>query len=114
MSPRYGIRKIEPIDGGHIAWLYPGGADLDDVLLALAAVQAAEDLVEWTVTTWEGNAIEDDRPTYLAATYGDRHPEVGYYRRLPWCTCGEEHTWHYEPSAPGPGAMLAVIAGGAW
>lgn len=58
--------------------------------------------------------IEDDRPTYVADTYGSREPEVGYYRRLPWCTCGEDHTWHYEPSQPGRGASLAVVVGGAW
>ena len=99
---RTGVRKIEDIEGGAVAWLHPGGADLDDALLALVEHERHDD---------EGSALEeaweDDEPTDLPCdTYDLR---VGYYRRLPWCPCGEGHTWHIEPAdGPGRGVMLAV------
>ena len=135
---RYGVRKVEHIEGGVIAWLHPGGADLDDVLLAIAAYQAAEDDVEWWTTRpvrregpdpvmpttaeyaadpagwaayWAHQAgyaylLDEEHPTTLGIA---GEPFVGYYRRLPWCHCGDGHDWHYEESAPGPGASLAVV-----
>ena len=140
---RYGIRKIEPVEGGLIAWLHPGGADIDEVLLEVAREWSTEE--DWTdregirsegpdpeqpAQPWEGNEeawshylahrppyvwrIREDHPTRLLDTYGSREPSVGYYRRMPWCHCGEDHTWHFEESTPGPGASLAVLVGGAW
>lgn len=143
MSPRYGIRKIEDIEGGVIAWLYPGGADLDEVLLEIAWYDDySQD--EWWATTahitagpypkppdgeWSDETaaawreygshippmvitLDEEFPTRLARVTGEIL-DVGYYRKMPWCHCGEDHGWHYEPSGPGPGAMLAVVVGGA-
>lgn len=133
---RYGIRKIEDIEGGVIAWLHPGGADLDDVLVEIARYQASEDHIEWwdmrpvavegpslplpdgdylsNPAAWQ--AYWDHRPRYMSRL-GDEfptrlsiQPDVGYYRRMPWCHCGnDEHTWHFEAANPGPGASLAVL-----
>ena len=110
---RTGIRKIEQIEGGHIAWLHPGGADLDEVMLAIAREQG-EGMVEWEDLDWRTGELREDFPTATLPTYGEREPRVGYYRRMPWCFCGEGHSWHFEESRPGPGAMLAVQVGGAW
>lgn len=143
MAKQTGIRKIEDIDGGVMAWLHPGDADLDDVLLVLARhLNDAEPLDGWTETTFvprsehpdiaAGDRTDEEWATYFAACDAWRaaadhridedHPtgkvfpthtdevEVGYYRRMPWCHCGEGHTWHYEPTTgPGPGACLAVV-----
>jgi hypothetical protein len=145
MSARTGIRKIEDIEGGHIVWLHPGGADLDEVMVAVAAQQERDGIVEWRDTTpvprlgpslalppaeyddhkaeWDlywahlpgyEYQLVEEFPTSVLSTYGDREPRVGYYRRMPWCHCGEGHGWHFEESAPGPGASLAVLVGGAW
>jgi hypothetical protein len=135
---RYGIRRIEGLDGGVVAWLHPGGADLDEVMVALARHLADEDIVEWWAISsaytlgpkpqapeglpndgeterlaWETyrrhlppiiTTLDEEFPT---STHGNL--DVGWYRRFPWCTCGEEHAWHIEPSAPGRGASLAVV-----
>lgn len=51
--------------------------------------------------------IDEDIPTSF-----DQAPaevQVGWFRRYPWCHCGEDHAWHFEDSAPGRGASLAVL-----
>lgn len=104
-AKRTGVRLIEEVEGGAIAWLYPGGADLDDVLLLLAAYQS---------DTWRDPYdpyLPDDGPTFLPTTGKDGQVQAGYYRRFPWCHCGEGHAAHYESvNRPGPGAMLGVEA----
>lgn len=143
MSAKTGIRKIEDIDGGVIAWLYPGGADLDDVLLAIARYDECSRDEWWEMTghrtegpepakpeaPWTDESadawryycdhcppyiasLDEEFPTHFAYVSGEIL-DVGYYRRMPWCHCGEDHGWHYEPSRPGRGASLAVVVGGA-
>lgn len=143
MTARTGIRKIEHIEGGVIAWLYPGGADLDEVLVEIARFDEYSQEEWWdfddvraegpdpaqpealysdeTASAWRHywdhrapyvSRLEEEHPTRLTYVSGEVY-DVGYYRRLPWCTCGEDHAWHYEPAQPGPGAMLAVVVGGA-
>lgn len=139
--PTSGIRRIDQVDGGVIAWLY-GETDLDDVMLTLAKCVAYEQgyLDGWTETLF----VEPGPRPRLDAALGDEeawaaycaaldewraggrdrivedHPTghvfdgaeivVGWYRRMPWCPCPEEHDWHYEPAAgPGRGASLAVL-----
>jgi hypothetical protein len=139
--PKTGIRKIEDVDGGVIAWLY-GATDLDDVLLDLVRVyeqdhddagvaisyhpsigprlpmpqgdpavrfndedQAAWDAYWAHVPPYVGS-IDEDIPT---AMDGGAEITVDWFRRFPWCTCGEGHGWHYEQSNPGRGASLAVL-----
>ena len=51
-------------------------------------------------------SIDEDIPT----SFGDATVDVGWFRRMPWCNCGEGHSWHYENAAgPGRGASLAVL-----
>lgn len=139
---RTGVRKVEPIDGGLIAWLYPGGADLDDVLLQLATEPGADE--PWVaIRHHRGHGPDPEIP---AASYGEdpgawddywrfcpavvrtfdeewatslpgpTEVHVAYYRKVPWCHCGEGHSWHYEYAGDGPrrGAALAVVVGGDW
>lgn len=138
--PTTGIRRIENVEGGVIAWLY-GETDLDAVLLELVRVCEEEgdlggveisyhpalgpypcmpdndpsNLDEYDPTVWEAyhshvppfvGRIDED----IATAFPDGSSvNVGWFRRFPWCTCGEGHAWHYEESAPGRGASLAVL-----
>lgn len=139
--PKTGIRKIEDVEAGAIAWLY-GETDLDDVMVALAKHLDESNPCEWIDREWreayayptggsdepfgspaweawleETRAwqeagtytIRDESPTSAVFFSAPREAEVGWFRKFPWCTCGEEHSWHYEPSAPGRGASLAVL-----
>lgn len=89
-----GIRSIEPLEDGAIAWLHPGGADLDEVLVEYMIQEG-----NWVL----GEILEADDPTVLPAEVS-----VGYYRRMPWCHCGDSHLWHVEDSEPGRGASLGI------
>lgn len=136
-----GVRRIDAIDGGVIAWLY-GETDLDAVLLVLAAhLETLDD--SWTERGWRepdgvpepvvptapltdpawnvwdtewaayrsagDYGIVEDHPTGFVFHGAPREVEVGWFRRFPWCNCGEDHAWHYEQSNPGRGASLAVL-----
>lgn len=135
-----GIRRIDNLEGGAIAWLY-GETDLDDVVLALAHHLGQENPSSWYDLDWHeaypyptapagpplGPAWDawdaEHRAWRAAGTHTLRaeydtsevfcgapaEVEVGWFRRYPWCTCGGEHSWHYEASAPGRGASLAVL-----
>lgn len=137
--PTTGIRSIEDVEGGLIAWLY-GPTDLDDVLLELVRQYEAEHEPAGVATSLHRaigpepcvpGPFDADDPENQAAwqAYRDHLPpliavidedlstmlpggeivDVGYYRRMPWCHCGDGHAWHFEPSGPGPGASLAVV-----
>jgi hypothetical protein len=141
-APKTGIRRIDDVNGGVIAWLY-GETDLDDVMLALAKhLNDSEPCDGWldqqwveaypypaaphglllSDPAWDAHLIEADawraagtyvlraeHPTSEVFHSAPREAEVGWFRRFPWCPCGEGHGWHYAQSNPGPGASLAVL-----
>lgn len=137
--PTTGIRRIEDVEGGVIAWLY-GPTDLDAVMLEMVREYEQENepagvaisrhrtlgpdprmpaevdhddaanLAAWNAY-WDHlppyvGVIDEDLPTGMP---GGEALDVGYYRRMPWCHCGDGHGWHFEPSSPGRGASLAVL-----
>jgi hypothetical protein len=70
---------------------------------------------QYDPVAWQ--AYHDHCPPYVGqidediatAIEGVSEVEVGWFRRFPWCTCGEGHSWHFEQSARGRGASLAVL-----
>lgn len=58
--------------------------------------------------------IIEDHPTSLCGSH-DPELDVGWFRRMPWCHCGEGHDWHWESATPHTrGASLAVVVNGGW
>lgn len=95
----------------------PGAAWPNDRSRAIiAAAQRDEYMAVWgrEFDAAHVTVIVEDHPTDL---YGAQDPEldVGWFRRMPWCHCGEDHAWHWEPATPGTrGASLAVVVSGGY